>query len=391
MSTNRTPLDVQADMPVGFAPHQMSAYFLDLERLLSRVEFASSFYQVLEVERSATQEEIKSSFDHLVRLFFPPYVISKDLPADLTLRIERAFNKASQAFAVLASFNRRKAYDDALLAGSKPASRAPSDTARSRSALTSEPRKKRVSGNLDLNLPQQPEAYSEFAQTSSTNNRRRCERLQLSIPVRVTGHDQKTGKWHEMTEAIDVSRTGGQLRLRRRVRQGMVLYLTLPLPPKLRKHGFSDASYNVYSLVRRVEPPKQGVRAVGVEFLGENPPVGYLDKPWAVFRSKGWSGVERRRQPRKQRSESVRLEYFDDSMNSLGSEEAATENISGNGLRVVVAGAPSEFDLVTVSCLRLKFEGIAAVRNRYRGTDGRERLCLQLVDKEGPSKNRDGR
>ena len=383
LSTNSASPDVEANMPVGYGPHQISAYFLDLERLLSRVEFASTFYQVLEVDRSATQEQIRSSYDHLVSLFFPSHVIGKDLPVEVASRIERAFKRASQAFAVLASFHRRKEYDDALCAGSKPAIRAPSNAARSRSDVISESQKV-VSGNLDLKLPKQAEAYSEFSQASSTDNRRRCERLQLTIPARVTGHDRKTGKWHEMTEALDVSRTGARLRLRTRVKPGMVLYLALPLPPKLRRHGFGDASYNVYGLVRRVEPPKQGMRAVGVEFLGENPPAGYLDKPWAVFRSKAWNGVERRRQPRAQRPESVRLEYFDDSMNSIGLEEATTENVSRKGLRVVVAQAPYDFDLIRLMCPKLKFESLAALRNRYRGTDGRERLCLQLVDYEWP-------
>jgi len=391
LSKTAAPLDLQADMPVEYAAHRMSAYFLDLERLLSRVEFANTFYQVLEVERSATQEEIKSSFDNLVRLVFPPYIISKDLPADVTLRIERAFNKASQAFAVLASFHKRQEYDDDSLVGSNSSVGSPahtqvgrSDAARSRAAVidavTSESQAV-MTGNLSL---KRSEAYSESSQASTSDNRRRCGRLELSIPVRVRGYDRNAGKWHEMTEAIDVSRTGAQLRLRRRVKPGMVLYLTLPLPPKLRRHGFSDASYNVYSLVRRVELPRQGVRAIGVEFLGENPPAGYLDKPWSVFRSKAWNGVDRRRRPREQRAESVKLEYFDDSMNSIGREETKTENISKSGLRVVVARAPFEFDVIMLSCPRVRFESLATVRNRYRGTDGRERLCLQLVEKEWP-------
>lgn len=378
-------------MPVEYDAHQMSAYFLDLERLLSRVEFANTLYQVLEVERSATQEEIKSSFDQLVRLVFPPYTISKDLPADVRLRIERAFNKASEAFSVLASFHKRKEYDDASLVGSSSSVGSPAhsqtggpDAARSRAAVIGaviSDSQAVVTGNLSL---KRSEAYSETSQASTTDNRRRCGRLELAIPVRVTGHDRNTGKWHEMTEAIDVSRTGARLRLRRRVKPGMVLYLALPLPPKLRRHGFSDTSYNVYGLVRRVELPRLGVRAIGVEFLGENPPAGYLDKPWSVFRSKAWNGVDRRRQPREQGAESVKLEYFDDSMNSIGREETTTENISKSGLRVIVAGAPFEFDVIMLSCPRLRFESLATLRNRYRGTDGRERLCLQLVEKEWP-------
>jgi curved DNA-binding protein CbpA len=358
----------------------MGAYFLDLESLLSRIEFASTHYQALEVERTATQEEIKSSFDRLVKIFYPPYVVSKNMPGGLSSRIDRAFNKASQAFAVLASFERRREYDEVLLTRLKQASPAPTN-----SQVAGSRPVKSLSGDHSTSLaapPQPREVHSESSRASSSSNRRRCSRLELTMPVRVTGHDQKSGKWHEMTETLDVSRTGARLRLRRRVKQGTVLYLTLPLPPKLRSHGFSDPSYKIYALVRRVEPPKRGIRAIGVEFLGEHPPAGYLDSPWAIFRPRSWAGADRRRQPRQPRSESIRVEYFDDSMMSLGREDALTENISKDGLRIAVAAAPSEFDLIMLSSPRLKIDGLAAVRNRYRGTDGRERLCLQLIDKE---------
>ena len=136
-----------------------------------------------------------------------------------------------------------------------------------------------------FSVPRMGEVYRESSKAKAGDNRRRVERFKLNVPARVTGYDRNGGKWHEMTETIDVSRTGVRLRLRRRVKHGTVLFVTLPLPTKLRGHGFSEQSYNVYTLVRRVEPPRQGVRAVGVEFLGEHPPKGFLDNPSAIFRS----------------------------------------------------------------------------------------------------------
>jgi hypothetical protein len=187
-----------------------------------------------------------------------------------------------------------------------------------------------------------------------------------------------------MTETIDVSRTGVTLRLRSRVRHGMVLFVTLPLPTKLRSHGFTDSGYNVYVLVRRVEPPKKGVRVIGLEFLGEHPPAGYLERPWAVFRTKKWVGTERRRASRIERAEVVKLEYFNENFDSLSREEVRTENISLRGFRVWVKSAPMEFDLVRVTCHERGFECLATLRNRFMGKDGRERLCLQFIDKEWP-------
>lgn len=395
MSTTIAP--TQLDLVTALAesvPDQVSAYFLDLEGLLSRVDSATTYYQVLGVDRTDGQEKIKSSFQQLLNLLFPPYVIGRTMPAEITPRIERAFQKASQAFAVLASFARRKEYDSALLSiGNKPTADAPTQrqvsqpqTSLSGKAHGSDPSAVAAAGyELSISgMPARRGVYSESSQAKSGANRRRCERIKLSMPVRVTGHDRKNGKWHEMTETIDVSRTGVRLRLRRRVKHGTVLYVTLPLPTKLRAHGFAEQSYNVYSLVRRVEPPKQGVRAVGVEFIGEHPPAGFLDKPWSVFRPKKWGGNDRRRPDRQEQVEKVTIEYFDESMHSISREEAGTENVSRSGLRISGTMAPAEFDLVMVSCPRLKFEGMAALRSRYLGKDGLERICVQLIDKEWP-------
>lgn len=396
MSTTIAP--TQLDLVTALAesvPDQVSAYFLDLEGLLSRVDSATTYYQVLGVDRADGQEKIKSSFQQLLNLLFPPYVIGRTMPAEITPRIERAFQKASQAFAVLASFARRKEYDSALLSiANKPVSAAAPIESRvnqpksagSGSAGRADSSAVAAEGDhLTLSrMDQRGLVYRESLTAKSGDNRRRCERFRLSIPVRVTGHDRRNGKWHEMAQTIDVSRTGVKLRLRRRVKHGTVLYVTLPLPTKLRAHGFAEQSYNVYTLVRRVEPPKQGVRAVGVEFIGEHPPAGFLDKPWAVFRPKKWGGNDRRRPDRQEQVEKVRIEYFDESMHSISREEARTENVSRSGLRISGTMAPAEFDLVMVSCPRLKFEGMAALRSRYSGKDGLERICVQLIDKEWP-------
>ncbi len=175
-----------------------------------------------------------------------------------------------------------------------------------------------------------------------------------------------------------------RLRLNRPVHYGMVLYLSLPLPAKLRSHGFADSSYNVYALVRRIEPPKKGIRYVGLEFIGEHPPPGYLERPWATFRTKRWAGNERRRAPRIERAEAVRIEYISAALSSTLREEVVTENVSRTGLRVIVRAAPPEFDLLRITSATRQFDGLATLRNRFRGKDGLERLCLQFLDKEWP-------
>ena len=394
MSTTISPAQLDLVPALAeFAPDQMSAYFLDLGGLLGRIDSATTYYEVLGVVRTDGQEKIKSSFQQLLNLLFPPYVIARTMPENMTPRIERAFNKASQAFAVLASYARRNEYDKALLSITTKALApiAPIgsqvDQPKNRPVSADRSHSSAVAAEIDhLTLSRMPQrgVFRESVSAKSNENRRRCGRINLPIPARVTGYDRRNGKWHEMTETIDVSRTGVRLRLRRRVKHGTVLYITLPLPAKLRAHGFAEQSYNVYTLVRRVEPPRQGVRAIGVEFIGEHPPAGYLDKPWAVFRPRSWGGHDRRRPNREQHAEKVRIEYFDESMHSISREEASTENVSRTGLRISGTSAPPEFDLVMVSCPRLKFEAMAALRNRYLGKDGLERICVQFIDKEWP-------
>ena len=395
MSTySQTPeLDLRGTLSES-ARDRMSTYFLDLDGVLSQIDSAKIYYQVFAVDRTADLETIKAAFETIINLLYPSYEIGKTVPPEINARIDRVFVKASKAFAVLASFAKRKEYDLALLSiAENPGSRLYQESRgpkydpnkKSPGSATGDPSATPQENAIAVNrsIPQGV-AFRESLKALSDKNRRRCERFKLSIPARVTGYDRNNVKWHEMTETIDVSRTGLRLKLRRRVKQGMVLFVTLPLPSKLRSHGFAEQSYNVYTLVRRIEPPIHGVRAIGAEFLGERPPTGFLEKPWGTFRVKRWSGNERRRPQREKLSEVVKVEYFDESMQSIGREETKTEDISRGGLRLVVRAAPAEFDLVSVICPRFKFEAIAALRNRYLGKDGLERLCLQLIEKQFP-------
>jgi hypothetical protein len=392
------PMTDPRTLPRERAPGQTSAYLLELEAVLNRVDSGTTYYQILGIDQTDDQEALRSSYVELLDLLFPGGDTASTLPADVVSRVERIFAKASQAFGVLASYTRRKEYDRALGSiTSKPTVRAalrvpakPAHSERARQDSREHDGSKAAPERQHSIVGPMPDRGQAFSESStartqpSSDNRRRCGRMKLGIPVRVTGHDQTNGKWNEMAETIDVSRTGARLRLRRRVKHGMVLFLSLPMPTKLRAHGFSEQGYNVYALVRGVDPSKKGVRSVGVQFLGEHPPAGFLDKPWAVYRAKRGNTTERRRHRREERNEAVVIEYLDELGQSMGQDVVRSENVGRYGLRVVGTAAPSEFDLVAVKCPRLHFDAMAALRDRYRGKDGLERLCLNLVDREWP-------
>ena len=395
--SNIAPLQSEAQLPTEYSTKQISAYFLELEGLLARIEAANTYYQILCVDRTCGQEQIKSAFEQLLDQLFPPYTIGRMIPSEVTSRIDRAFIKTSQAFAVLACFTKRKEYDLALMSiltrtgvSDDESRNRTSQVQKSADTEQNQPATPPLPSSDDpVNLKQVPQRTAVFSETTrsrSNDNRRRVERFKLSIPVRVTGCD-RYGKWNEMAETVDVGRTGIKVRMRHRVSPGTVLYVTLPLPAKLRSHGFAESSYNVYTLIRRVDPPRQGVRLVGLEFIGERPPAGFLAKPWASFRRERSGRKDCRRPAREQKGEKVTIEYFDESMRALSKDEARTENVSSQGLRILGTSSPTEFDLVRVSCQSLNFESMAALRNRYTGTDGLERVCVQFIDKEWPVQN----
>jgi hypothetical protein len=390
-------------VPVGKASETKSAvkqqnlYQQSLERLIERVERSPTHYEALRVRPSATHEEIRLAYLHSLTLLYPPYAVAATVHPQMVPRIERVFSKISWAFSVLASRSKRADYDRAVvtnLAYVGEAERlkrvAPAQSVASKApAVTVKPVRRQAASSEGEGIsvksaPSQRVIYGESAKSTAASNRRRCDRIRMLLPVRVSGHDRKAGKWHEMGQTVDVSRTGVTLQMRTLVRHGTVLYITLPLPVKMRAHGYSNPSYNVYALVRRVQPAKNGLRIVALEFLGEHPPSAYFEKPWAIYKTAKWGGSERRRAKRKNQSEMVIVEYVTGSMKVLAREKARTENVSSSGARIFVNNPPEDFDLVRVISSKLKFDSLATVSNRYFGIDGFERLCVQFINREWP-------
>src|SRR5262249_28604372 len=210
---------------------------LELEQVLDRIERAVNHYQVLDLDRLATTGEIKLAYLRAVALLNPSQLgINVDVPDTLLTRIDPSFERVSRAYSTLVNFARRLEYDTSL-------------SSRGTSPLTFEKQQRRNSREVTSPLAM---AALRAAQTAKTrtpakksdsrfdhqsisasaaeiagDNRRRCERFRLSVPVHVTGYDRKGGRWHEATRTVDVSRTGAQLNMRKRIKKGTVLYLTM--------------------------------------------------------------------------------------------------------------------------------------------------------------------
>jgi hypothetical protein len=370
----------------------ISAYYLEIEPLLERVERASTHYQTLGLERSATNEQVINAYHQTVKLLHPSYYkVRAAVPDDMLVRIDRIFLKVSQALFVLTTPHKRIEYDESLRRPARISGRLvlaklsdASDSSHSKQEAEKETAKPVAQDSVEISIkPIQQPIFTKLASEGKLSNRRRCDRFNLSVPVLVAGYDAP-GKWQEVAKTVDVSRMGVAVKMRKRVRHGAVLHVTLPLPMKLRSHGFSEPGYNMYAIVRRVELPRDGVRVVGLEFIGKNPPAGYLYKPWTTFRTQKWTGADRRIEPREQRAEPVVIEYLDESMKSLGRTVAVTEDISRGGARICIKTPPPEFDLVKITNVDRTFDGLALVRNHYVDKDGFDRLCLQFVNNKWP-------
>lgn len=373
----------------------INAHYIEIEYLLERIETSETHYQSLGVDRSAKSEKIILAYQKSVAaLHHPYYKVRAAVPDEMLERIDNAFKKISEAFSVLTHQGLRTEYDRSL--NRKPV--APIVTEASRPAEPVEPShaaplaieqgKKPADAQMAASKVSTSERplFWKAAKNAEGANRRRCERFKLAVPALVAGYDPAGGKWQEVTKTIDVSRMGVALRMKRRIAHGSVVHITLPLPTRLRSHGFSDPGYNMYAIVRRVEPLNDGVRVVGLEFLGKRPPTGYLHKPWTSFRTDQWSGPDRRREPRYETSEQVVVEYLDHAMQMVGREIALAENVSLSGARLVVESIPVDFECVRVTSARRSFHSLAAVRNRYVGKDNSERLCLQFMENKWPIK-----
>lgn len=375
----------------------ISAYYLEIDYLLERVEGATSHYQTLGLERSAAADEVISAYQKSVAVLHPSYYkVRAAVPDDMLVRVDQAFRKISRAFAELTDNNRRAQYDHAL--NSKLATTRLRGTAEG-PALRPQGAPQMPPGPQTKNTPEKahnsaaaaeirvaPELAAVFSRSKqpATLERRRCERFKLSVPALLAGYDAEGGKWQEVTKTINVSRMGVAVWLRRQVRHGLVVHITLPLPTKLRSHGFSEPGYNMYAIVRRVEPLIEGRRVVGVEFIGATPPTDFLHKPWSTFRTQKWNGPDRRREPRERRVEPVAVEYLDEEMKRISREAAITEDVSKSGARVRVKSPPPSFEFVRVTSPKLSFNGLALLRNQWMGEDGLKRLCLQFVDQKWP-------
>src|SRR5687767_15054790 len=115
-----------------------------------------------------------------------------------------------------------------------------------------------------------------MSSTVTEKESRRIQRYALALPARVEVKVDGNFSWSDITRLEDVSAFGCGMNLKRPVKRGRLLLVSVPMPRQLRCYDYLEPQYKIWGLVRRcvaVNPGSQEPSyAVGVAFVGKNPP-----------------------------------------------------------------------------------------------------------------------
>lgn len=232
---------------------------------------------------------------------------------------------------------------------------------------------------------------------------RRIQRYALALPARVDVMVDKNFSWNDITRLEDVSAFGCGFNLKRPVKRGRLLQVSVPMPRQLRCYDYLEPQYKIWGLVRRCVAMGAGTKdesyALGVAFIGKNPPESYTQNPSKLFdlaeREDGglWQLCDAnlnpndadlpaylRRHTRFSIPETLLIEMLDENGDVFASEVTVTENISVGGAAVFTSFEVPDGTFLRVKSERHDLSIISIVRGRHIGTDGIVRLHLEFID-----------
>ncbi len=237
----------------------------------------------------------------------------------------------------------------------------------------------------------------------SDKDQRRIQRFALALPTRVEVRVDSKFTWNEVTRLEDISAFGAAFNLTRPVKRGRLLVVSLPMPRQLRCFDYLEPQYRIWGLVRRCLPLNENAGAqsyaVGVAFVGKNPPISFIDNPAKLYdlsrREDGglWEIKDAdptqdesdlpaylRRHTRFAIPESFLIEILDENGDVAASEVTVTENVSLGGAAVFTSFNAEIGTFLRVSSERHGMTIIAIVRGKRVGHDGIVRLHLEFID-----------
>lgn len=254
-----------------------------------------------------------------------------------------------------------------------------------------------------------------MSDAQNERNRRKRERLNLSLPIRVVCRESLTEAWDEVTRLIDVTPFGAGFLLTHKLEAGRLLQLTIPMPRQLRVYDHVEPQYRVWGLVRHVRKTAGVNSQIGVAFIGKHPPASYLENPQILYEvlepdaigfwrlremqpktataandsSQIKTGADLRRFTRHQIPLNVTIEVFNERGETVASEMTVTENISLTGASVFTTLEVERGRFVRLNSEQYGATIVAIVRQRKIGGDGIVRLHLEFIDRQFPLEDTD--
>ncbi len=241
---------------------------------------------------------------------------------------------------------------------------------------------------------------------TENDENRRISRFTMALPVKVESIVNSQTSWSEVTRLQDISNYGAGFNLKRPVKSGRLIKLTMPLPRQLRNYDFGDPQYLVWALVRRslkIETTeKADLYAHGVAFIGKNPPESFVENPSKIYelttKVNGiWSITEadttkndddlppdKRRHSRLSIPLTLQAEKIDGDGNKIATEYAVTENLSVSGAAVISTIDVNVGEFLRITSDQYRTTIISIVRGKRIGADGIPRLHLEFIDSHFP-------
>lgn len=238
---------------------------------------------------------------------------------------------------------------------------------------------------------------------------RRIPRISLPLPARVEVKVDPTSNWSEITRLIDVSAFGAGFMLKRPVRRGRMMLLTIPMPRQLRSYDYSEPQYKIWAVSRRCIPTGTSTKnpeySIGVAFTGKAPPPGHVENPSRLYdivnRSEEGSHFwnlqpadlvaedsdlpnELRKETRFDIPESLLIQKIDESGTVSHSEFTVTQNISLSGAAVFTMLKAEAGTFLRVTSERFDTTILAIVRGARVDGNGITRLHLEFIDRHFP-------
>jgi hypothetical protein len=237
---------------------------------------------------------------------------------------------------------------------------------------------------------------------------RRIQRISLPLPVRVETRVNRDDSWYEITRLSDVSAFGCGFVLKRPLKRGRLALLTIPMPRQLRSFDHAEPQYRIWGLSRRciaTGSPLKPDYAIGIAFIGKNPPADYIEHPSRLYelmeRSNDSTGlwhvgradlraddshlpVTDRKHTRYFIPEPVVIQQHDPAGNLVMTEHSVTENISLGGASVFTTKEVPSGTFVRFISERYDVNILSVVRGARMGLDGMTRLHLEFIDRLFP-------